>query len=76
MILSDTLIFRSPTCTQVDKDAAEKLSEIAGIVPEEYAAKMFQAGSNLSVKSPYTLEAGCGKIPAPSSQYSRFYDDQ
>ncbi len=51
-ILSDTLIFRSPTCTQVDKDAAEKLSEIAGIVPEEYAAKMFQAGSNLSVKSP------------------------
>ena len=51
-ILSDTLIFRSPPCTQVDKDAAEKLSEIAGIVPEEYAAKMFQAGSNLSVKSP------------------------
>lgn len=51
-ILSDTLIFRSPTCTQVDKDAAEKLSEIVGIVPEEYAAKMFQAGSNLSVKSP------------------------
>lgn len=51
-ILSDTLIFRSPTCTQVDKDAAEKLAEIAGIVPEEYAAKMFQAGSNLSVKSP------------------------
>lgn len=51
-ILSDTLIFRSPTCTQVDKDAAEKLAKIAGIVPEEYAAKMFQAGSNLSVKSP------------------------
>jgi len=51
-ILSDTLIFRSPTCTQVDRDAAEKLAEIAGIVPEEYAAKMFQAGSNLSVKSP------------------------
>ncbi len=51
-ILSDTLIFRSPTCTQVDKDAVEKLAEIAGIVPEEYAAKMFQAGSNLSVKSP------------------------
>lgn len=51
-ILSDTLIFRSPTCTQVDKDAVEKLAEIAGIVQEEYAAKMFQAGSNLSVKSP------------------------
>lgn len=51
-ILSDTLIFRSPTCTQIDKDAAEQLAKIAGVVPEEYAAKMFQAGSNLSVKSP------------------------
>jgi manganese-dependent inorganic pyrophosphatase len=51
-ILSDTLIFRSPTCTQVDKEAVEQLAKIAGIVPEEYAAKMFQAGSNLSVKSP------------------------
>lgn len=51
-ILSDTLIFRSPTCTQVDKEAVEQLAKIAGIEPEEYAAKMFQAGSNLSVKSP------------------------
>ena len=51
-ILSDTLIFRSPTCTQVDRDAAEKLAQIAGIIPEDYAAKMFQAGSNLSIKSP------------------------
>lgn len=51
-ILSDTLIFRSPTCTQIDKEAVEQLAKIAGIEPEEYAAKMFQAGSNLSVKSP------------------------
>jgi len=51
-ILSDTLIFRSPTCTKVDQDAAEKLAKIAGLEPQEYAAKMFQAGSNLSVKSP------------------------
>lgn len=51
-ILSDTLIFRSPTCTEVDKEAANELAKIAGIVPEEFAAKMFQAGSNLSVKSP------------------------
>lgn len=51
-ILSDTLIFRSPTCTQVDREAAENLAQIAGIVPVEYAAKMFQAGSNLSIKSP------------------------
>lgn len=51
-ILSDTLIFRSPTCTQIDREAAENLAQIAGIVPVEYAAKMFQAGSNLSIKSP------------------------
>lgn len=51
-ILSDTLIFRSPTCTEFDKKAAEALAQIAGIDPEDYAAKMFQAGSNLLVKSP------------------------
>lgn len=51
-ILSDTLIFRSPTCTQIDRDGAKALAEIAQIEPEEYAAKMFQAGSNLAVKSP------------------------
>lgn len=51
-ILSDTLIFRSPTCTKVDEDAANALAKIAGIEPEEFAAKMFKAGSNLSVKSP------------------------
>lgn len=51
-ILSDTLIFRSPTCTAIDKEAAYALSAIAEIEPEEYAAKMFQAGSNLLAKSP------------------------
>ena len=51
-ILSDTLVFRSPTCTQYDRDAAAKLAEIAGIEPDSYAEKMFQAGSNLSKKSP------------------------
>lgn len=51
-ILSDTLIFRSPTCTQEDRDAVQELAGIAQIEPEEYAAEMFQAGSNLAVKSP------------------------
>jgi manganese-dependent inorganic pyrophosphatase len=51
-ILSDTLIFRSPTCTQVDKHAAEELAKIAGIDPVEYAKQMFMAGSNLKNKSP------------------------
>lgn len=50
-IISDTLLFRSPTCTKVDKDAALKLAEIAGINAEEYAKKMFSAGSNLKGKS-------------------------
>lgn len=50
-ILSDTLMFRSPTCTIIDQKTAEYLAEIAGIQIEEYAAKMFSAGSNLSEKS-------------------------
>mgnify|MGYP002512096384 FL=1 len=50
-IISDTLLFRSPTCTQVDKKAALKLAEIAGIKPEDYAVDMFSAGSNLKNKT-------------------------
>lgn len=50
-IISDTLLFRSPTCTKVDKEAALALAEIAGIDAEEYAKKMFAAGSNLKGKS-------------------------
>ena len=50
-ILSDTLMFRSPTCTPVDKTAAEALAQIAGITIEEYANEMFLAGSNLCKKS-------------------------
>jgi manganese-dependent inorganic pyrophosphatase len=51
-ILSDTLMFRSPTCTVVDKVAAKDLSRIADINIEEFSTKMFQAGSNLKNKSP------------------------
>lgn len=51
-ILSDTLIFRSPTCTAVDQQAAEQLALIAGIEPVEYAKQMFMAGSNVKKKSP------------------------
>ena len=50
-IISDTLLFRSPTCTPVDKDAAMKLAAIAGIDVEELANKMFAAGSKLKGKS-------------------------
>ncbi|MDE7479197.1 MAG: putative manganese-dependent inorganic diphosphatase, partial [Lachnospiraceae bacterium] len=51
-IISDTLMFHSPTVTAVDKAAAEKLSEICGIEIEEFAIDMFGAGSNLGDKEP------------------------
>ena len=51
-IPSDTLIFRSPTCTMMDRMAAEHLAKIAGIEPEEYARKMFRAGSDLKNRTP------------------------
>lgn len=50
-ILSDTLMFRSPTCTPADKAAAEYLAKIAGIDVEVYANEMFLAGSDLRNKS-------------------------
>ncbi len=50
-IISDTLLFRSPTCTALDKMVACKLAEIAGIDPEAHAKAMFDAGSDLKSKS-------------------------
>lgn len=51
-ILSDTLAFRSPTCTELDKKAAMELAAIAGIADvEAYAKDMFVAGSNLGSKT-------------------------
>lgn len=51
-IISDTLMFRSPTCTAVDREAAKALAQIAEIEIEEFATEMFRAGSNLKDKSP------------------------
>jgi len=51
-IISDTLMFRSPTCTESDRLAARKLAEIATIDIEKFGAEMFEAGSNLASKSP------------------------
>ena len=50
-ILSDTLLLRSPTCTQMDRQAAAELAQIAGLQVEAYAAEMFAAGSNLKSKT-------------------------
>ena len=51
-IISDTLMFRSPTCTLQDKMAAGALALIADINIEEHARAMFKAGSNLKDKAP------------------------
>ncbi|MEF9940964.1 MAG: putative manganese-dependent inorganic diphosphatase [Lachnospiraceae bacterium] len=50
-IVSDTLMFRSPTCTEMDKNAAEELARIADLSIEELARDMFNAGSNLKGKT-------------------------
>ena len=50
-ILSDTLMFRSPTCTPMDERAARALAEIAGIDLEKYADAMFEAGGDVSGKT-------------------------
>ena len=50
-ILSDTLMFRSPTCTPIDRAAAEDLAKIANIDIPTYAQAMFEAGSDLSSRS-------------------------
>lgn len=50
-IISDTLMFRSPTCTVIDRKAAEDLSAIAEVDIEKFAGKMFQAGSDFKNKT-------------------------
>ena len=50
-ILSDTLVFRSPTCTAVDVNAANRLAGIAGVDIDEFANEMFEAGEKLDGKT-------------------------
>ncbi|MBQ6154233.1 MAG: putative manganese-dependent inorganic diphosphatase [Ruminococcus sp.] len=54
-ILSDTLMFRSPTCTLVDESTAKMLAVKAGVDIESHAAAMFNAGSKLKKKTPDDL---------------------
>lgn len=80
-IISDTLMFRSPTCMQMDRMAAEALADIAGIGIEEHAKGMFQAGSNFKAKtadeilnqdfktfSTEEMEFGVGQLSAMSDE--------
>ena len=50
-IISDTLLFRSPTCTPLDERTAKKLAKISDTDLEQMAQEMFNAGSNLKGKS-------------------------
>lgn len=50
-ILSDTLVFRSPTCTPIDVSAANRLAKIAGVDINEFANEMFEAGEKLDGKT-------------------------
>ncbi|EAF7751234.1 manganese-dependent inorganic pyrophosphatase [Listeria monocytogenes] len=50
-IISDTLLFQSPTCTQEDKVAAQKLAQIADVDIQSYGMEMLKAGADISKKT-------------------------
>lgn len=57
-IISDTLLFRSPTTTETDKRILDRMSKIADLNPEEFADKMFRAATSLKGKSATDLVEG------------------
>ena len=48
-IISDTLLFKSPTCTELDKKMAEELAKVANVNAEEYGIEMLKAGTDLDI---------------------------
>ncbi|WP_273852158.1 manganese-dependent inorganic pyrophosphatase [Guptibacillus spartinae] len=54
-IISDSLLFKSPTCTEEDIAAARELAEIAGVDAETYGLEMLKAGADMSSKTPAEL---------------------
>jgi len=61
-ILSDTLMFRSPTCTPVDERAARELAKLAGVDLEAYADEMFEHGGDVTGKTAEEIFSGDYKI--------------
>ncbi len=51
-IISDTVLFKSPTCTPYDKKTAERLADIAGVDLKEYGLAMLRAGAGIGGKTP------------------------
>ena len=54
-IISDTLLFKSPTCTEQDREIANKLASIAGVDIESYGKEMLKAGTDISEFSPFQV---------------------
>jgi manganese-dependent inorganic pyrophosphatase len=54
-ILSDTVIFKSPTCTALDMDNAAYLAAIAGVEPMAFGIEMFKASSNIADRTPQSM---------------------
>lgn len=54
-ILSDTVIFKSPTCTPLDKEIAANLAVIAGVEPMAFGIEMFKSASNIADRSPQSM---------------------
>ncbi|MEI5909147.1 manganese-dependent inorganic pyrophosphatase [Bacillus spongiae] len=50
-IISDTLLLKSPTCTEEDVEAAKELAVIAGIELDKYGLEMLKAGADMSTKT-------------------------
>ncbi len=60
-IISDTLLLKSPTTTDVDKKAVAELAKIAKVDAEEYGIKMLKAGTNVDARSDKDLIDGDAK---------------
>lgn len=54
-LLSDTVIFKSPTCTPLDKEIAAYLAPIAGVEPMAFGIEMFKASSNIADRTPQSM---------------------
>lgn len=81
-IISDTVLFKSPTCTQADKDAVEYLAKIAGVDYKEYGMAMLKAGADIGDMTAAQIvkndskEFQIGNYPMLISQLSVMDTDQ
>ena len=62
-IISDTVLFKSPTCTQTDKDAVEYLAKIAGVDYKEYGMAMLKAGADIGDMTPVQIVKNDSSYP-------------